>query len=56
MTPQSIAGPLAREAPVLSEDTPLADAVRQLLDTGLPALPVVDAREPLPRASSASVS
>ncbi len=29
--------------PVLRDDTPVADAVRAVLDSGLPALPVVDA-------------
>ena len=32
------------EAPCLDHDAPVADAVRALLDSGLPALPVVDAR------------
>jgi CBS domain-containing protein len=39
---QSVAGPIVREAPVLREDTPLAEAADQLLATGLPALPVAD--------------
>jgi CBS domain-containing protein len=32
---------LVREAPVLRTDTPVGEAVRQVLDSGLPALPVV---------------
>ncbi len=44
MSPQSISAPIVREAPVLREDTPVEEAVRGILDSGLPALPVVDAR------------
>ena len=44
MTPHRSPARSSARRPLLSEDTPLADAVRQLLDTGLPALPVVDAR------------
>jgi CBS domain-containing protein len=44
MSPQSISAPIVREAPVLREDAPVEDAIRDILDSGLPALPVVDAR------------
>lgn len=42
MCPRTAAGPLVRDTPLLSATTPVADAVRYLLDAGLPALPVVD--------------
>ena len=41
MSPRTITDELVREAPVLHADTQVGDAVRQLLDSGLPALPVV---------------
>jgi CBS domain-containing protein len=44
VSPRSVSDPLVREAPVLRDDDRVDDAVRQLLDSGLPALPVVDAR------------
>jgi CBS domain-containing protein len=47
MSPRSMTDPLVRESPVLRADTPVADAVRQLLGTQLPALPVVDANDAL---------
>jgi CBS domain-containing protein len=42
MSPRTVSDPLLREAPVLSVDDTVADAVRTVLDSGLPALPVVD--------------
>jgi CBS-domain-containing membrane protein len=45
MSPRSITDPLVRDAPVLHSDEALATAVRRLLDSALPALPVLDARE-----------
>ena len=42
MTPSRISGPLARQAPLLEEDTTVEQAVHAILDSGLPALPVVD--------------
>jgi CBS domain-containing protein len=36
-----------RDAPVLAASTPVADAVRYLLDSGVSALPVLDEREEL---------
>jgi CBS domain-containing protein len=44
MSPQSISAPIVRETPVLRQDAPVEEAVRDILDSGLPALPVVDAR------------
>jgi CBS domain-containing protein len=44
MSPQSISAPIVRETPVLRQDAPVEEAVREILDSGLPALPVVDAR------------
>jgi CBS domain-containing protein len=43
VSPRSVADPLVRDAPVLRDDDRVADAARQVLDSGLPALPVVDA-------------
>ena len=42
MRPRTAADPLVRDTPLLAATTPVADAVRYLLDAGLPALPVVD--------------
>jgi CBS domain-containing protein len=47
MTPGNVSDPLVRDAPVLAAGTPVADAVRYLVDAGLPALPVLDEREEL---------
>jgi CBS domain-containing protein len=44
MSPQSISAPIVRETPVLRQDAPVEQAVRDILDSGLPALPVVDER------------
>ena len=44
MSRNSISGPLVREAPLLREDATVEEAVRAILDSGLPALPVVDAK------------
>ena len=44
MSPQSISAPIVRETPVLRQDAPVEEAVREILNSGLPALPVVDAR------------
>jgi CBS domain-containing protein len=40
--PRTIAPLVHREVPVLRHDTSVADAVGQVVDSGLPALPVVD--------------
>ena len=42
MSPRTFTDPLLREAPLLRTDATVADAVRTVLDSGLPALPVVD--------------
>ena len=42
MSPNRISGPLVREAPLLREDTTVERAVQAILDSDLPALPVVD--------------
>jgi CBS domain-containing protein len=42
VSPRGISAPIVREAPLLQEDTTVEDAVRAILDSGLPALPVVD--------------
>jgi CBS domain-containing protein len=44
VSPNRISGPLVREAPLLREDATVEEAVRAILESGLPALPVVDAR------------
>jgi CBS domain-containing protein len=41
--PRTIVELVHREEPVLHADQPVGEALRTLLDTGLPALPVVDA-------------
>jgi len=43
VSPRRISAPLVREAPLLREDDRIEDAVGAILDSGLPALPVVDA-------------
>jgi CBS domain-containing protein len=40
MSPRSVSDPLLRDAHVLRADDPVGDAVRHVLDSGLPALPV----------------
>ena len=42
MSPRRVTDPLVRESPVLRTDQTVGEAVRQLLDTDLPALPVSD--------------
>ena len=42
MSPNRISGSLVREAPLLPEDATVEEAVRAILDSGLPALPVID--------------
>jgi CBS domain-containing protein len=43
MTPNRLTRDLLREAPLLRRDTTVGAAVREVLGSGLPALPVVDA-------------
>jgi CBS domain-containing protein len=47
VSPNRISGPLVREAPLLREDTTVEQAVQAILDSDLPALPVVDADDQL---------
>jgi CBS domain-containing protein len=47
MSPRTVTDPLLREAPLLRATDTVADATRRLLDSDLPALPVVDEREKL---------
>jgi CBS domain-containing protein len=42
MSPRTLSDPLLREAPLLRTDATVGAAVRTVLDSGLPALPVVD--------------
>jgi CBS domain-containing protein len=42
VSPNRISRPLVREAPLLTQDVTVEQAVRVILDSGLPALPVVD--------------
>ena len=42
MSPNQISRPLVREAPLLREDDSVGEAVESILDSGFPALPVVD--------------
>ena len=41
MSPRTLSDQLVRDAPLLRAETPVGDAVREVLDSGLPALPVV---------------
>jgi CBS domain-containing protein len=45
MTPRALGEAVIREAPLLRSDEPIGDAVRAVVDSGLPALPVVDGDE-----------
>ena len=42
MSPRGISAPIVREVPLLREDMTVEEAVRVILDSGLPALPVVN--------------
>jgi CBS domain-containing protein len=42
VSPNRISRPLVREAPLLREDDSVEEAVEAILDSGLPALPVID--------------
>ena len=42
MSPRSLTDPLLRETPVVRADETVAEAVRAVLDSGLPALPVAE--------------
>ena len=47
MSPRTVTDPLLREAPTLHASDTVADAARAVLDSDLPALPVIDERERL---------
>jgi CBS domain-containing protein len=47
MSPRTVTGDLLRETPVLHTGDTVADAARRVMDSDLPALPVVDDRERL---------
>ena len=47
MNPRTVSDAILRDAPLLHTDDTVGDATRTLLDTDLPALPVVDERERL---------
>jgi len=47
VSPRTVTDPLLRDAPILHVTDTVGQAVRTLLDTALPALPVVDERERL---------
>jgi CBS domain-containing protein len=47
MSPREVSEPLVREAPALRETDTVVEATRALLETDLPALPVLDGRERL---------
>ena len=44
MSPRSVSDSLVRDTPILTVDEPVETAVRRLLDSDLPALPVADAK------------
>ena len=47
MSPREVSEPLIRDAPLLRSDDTVVAATKALLDSDLPALPVVDERERL---------
>jgi CBS domain-containing protein len=47
MSPRTVTDPLLREAPVIRSSDSVGDATRAVLDSGLPALPVVDEEDHL---------
>jgi CBS domain-containing protein len=47
MTPDQLSRDLVHQAPLLRRDETVGAAIRQVLDSGLPALPVVDANDRL---------
>lgn len=42
MSPRTVTNPLLRETPLIHARDPVGEATRAVLDSGLPALPVVD--------------
>jgi CBS domain-containing protein len=47
VSPREVSEPLIRDAPLLRSDESVVNATRALVDSGLPALPVIDGRERL---------
>lgn len=47
MSPRTLTELVRRDTPLLREEQPVQEAVRTLVESGLPALPVVDDRERL---------
>jgi CBS domain-containing protein len=47
MSPRTVTDPLLRDAPLIHASDSVSDATRAVLDSGLPALPVVDDDERL---------
>jgi len=47
LSPRTVGDAILRDAPLLHADDTVGNAIRTLLDTDLPALPVVDQRERL---------
>jgi CBS domain-containing protein len=47
VSPRSVSDELLRDAPTLHRSQPVMDAVRRIVASGLPALPVVDDRDEL---------
>ena len=45
MSPRTVTDPLLREAPLIHTRESVGDATRTVLDSGLPALPVIDDNE-----------
>jgi CBS domain-containing protein len=45
MTPRELSDAVIREAPLLSADEPIGQAVNEVVESGLPALPVVEGDE-----------
>lgn len=45
MSPRTVSDELVREVPLLAADEHVGDAVGRVVDSGLPALPVVDGRK-----------
>ena len=47
MSPRAVSDLVLEQAPSLRADEPVGEAVQRILDSGLPALPVVDGRDRL---------
>jgi CBS domain-containing protein len=47
MSPRALTGEILRDVPLLADDTRVGEGARTVVDSGLPALPVIDGRERL---------